>query len=83
MITLDQLESYRYHIRHPTAEGFADTAEVEHFVNSLPDSYVRKMISARYIDGLTWREVSSAFYPNSEDGCRMIVRRYLESLGIV
>ncbi len=82
-MTLEQLEAYRYNIRHPTEQGFADTAEVEDFVKSIPDDYVRKMISARYIDGLTWSEVSAACYPNSPDGCRMIVRRYLGTLGIV
>ena len=82
-MTLDQLEAYRYNIRHPTESSPADKAEVERFVNEIPDAYVRRMISARYIDGLTWSEIAAACYPNSEDGCRMIVKRYLESLGIV
>lgn len=79
-MTLEQLEAYRYNIRHPTEQGFEDAAEVEHFVNAIPDSFVRKMISARYIDGLTWSEIAAACYPNSEDSCRMIVRRYLQSV---
>ena len=82
-MTLEQLEAYRYNIRHPTESGSADKTEVEHFVNAISDSFVRKMISARYIDGLTWSEIAAACYPNSADGCRMIVRRYLESAGIV
>lgn len=77
---IEQLRDYRYHIRHPTAESFAGMAEVERFVKAIPDSFVRKMISARYIDGLTWSEIAAAYYPNSEDSCRMIVRRYLQSV---
>ena len=81
-MTLEQLEAYRYHIRHPTEHGPADKTEVERFVSGIADAYVRRMISARYIDGLTWSEIAAACYPNSEDSCRMIVRRYLQSVGI-
>lgn len=83
-MTLEQLEAYRYHIRHPTEQGFADTAEVERFVSSIPKEYdmERKMISAYYIKGLTWREVSAAFFPNDENNCRMRSSRCLIKLGV-
>ena len=80
---LEELKNYRYHLRHPTPEGFADAAEVEHFVKTIPDDYVRPMVSARYIDGLTWSEVCTFCCPYLlPDCCRMIVRRYLESIGV-
>lgn len=82
-MTLEQLRAYRYHIRHPTAEGFADAAEVERFVETIPDDYVRPMVSARYIDGLTWSEVCAYCCPHMlPDGCRTYVTRYLNSLGV-
>ncbi len=83
-MTLEQLEAYRYNIRHPTESSPADKAEVERFVNEIPDAYARRMISARYIEGLTWSEVCTFCCPYLlPDCCRMIVRRYLKSLGIV
>lgn len=84
-MTLDQLRAYRYHIRHPTEQGYADMAEVERFVNSIPKEYdmERKMISGYYIKGLTWREVSAAFYPNDEDNCRTKSKRCLIKLGVI
>ena len=83
-MTFEQLRAYRYHIRHPTEQGFADMAEVERFVKAIPNDYIRPMISAYYIDGLTWSEVCTFCCPYLlPDCCRRIVKRYLESLGIV
>lgn len=81
-MTLDQLRACRFYVRHPTAEGFGDMAGVRHFVNAIPDEYIRKMVAAYYLSGLTWREVSAQFYPNSAAGCRMMVTRYLKTLGV-
>ena len=80
-MTLRQLKSY-IHDRRTAAELTAEVSETERFVRSIPDDFMRKMISARYIDGLTWSEVADAFYPNNEDSCRMAVKRYLQGLGV-
>lgn len=80
-MTLNQLKSYR-HDHRSVSELMAEVSETECFVRSIPDEYMRKMISARYIKGLTWREIADAFAPNSEDSCRMAVKRYLHSLGV-
>lgn len=81
MMTLEQLNTYRYSIRH-ILEETVNANEVECFVNAIPNEYMRKMISARYIDGLTWSEIAAAFYPNSEDSCRKMVQRYLRQIGV-
>lgn len=82
-MTLDRLKAYRYHIRHPTEQGFEDMTEVKRFVSEIPDEYIRKMISAYYIDGLTWSEVCTFCCPYLlPDCCRIIVRRYLKTLGV-
>lgn len=80
-MTVKQLNSYRYSLRQITEQS-ANISEIRSFVNSVPDDYMRKMISARYIDGLTWREIADAFAPNNEDSCRMAVKRYLHGLGV-
>lgn len=80
---IEQLRDYRYHIRHPTAKGYTDMAAVENFVKAIPDEYIRKMISAYYLDGLTWSEVCTFCCPYLlPDCCRIIVRRYLKTLGV-
>lgn len=81
---LEDLKNYRYSIRHYcTDEEKNVLREVERFVNEIPDDYVRPMISARYIDGLTWSEVCTFCCPYLlPDCCRMIVRRYLKSIGV-
>ena len=82
-MTLDQLRAYRYHIRHPTEQGFADMAEVERFVKAIPNDYIRPMVSAYYIDGLTWSEVCAYCCPRLlPDHCRVYVNRYLISIGV-
>lgn len=80
-MTFEQLNTYRYSMRH-ILEETVNASEVECFVNSIPDAYMRKMISARYIDGLTWSEIAAAFYPNSEENCRKMVKRYLHQIGV-
>lgn len=83
MMSSEQLENYRYIVRHCGNDAErAELREVEEFVAAIPDDYVRRMVAARYIKGLTWSEIAACFYPNSADGCRMIVRRYLRSIGV-
>ena len=82
-MTLEQLRACRFHIRHPTKQGFEDMAAVKHFVSEIPDEYIRKMISAYYLSGLTWSEVCAFCCPYLlPDCCRIIVRRYLRTLGV-
>lgn len=80
-MTLERLKNYR-HSQRRIVEEITNVKEIELFVSTIPDDYMRKMISARYIKGLTWREIADAFAPNSEDSCRMAVKRYLHSLGV-
>lgn len=80
---IEQLRDYRYHIRHPTAESFAGMAEVERFVKAIPNDYIRPMVSAYYIDGLTWSEVCAYCARNMlPSTCRIYVNRYLASIGV-
>lgn len=80
-MTLERLKNYR-HSQRRIVEEITNVKEIELFVSTIPDDYMRKMISARYIKGLTWREISTAFYPNSEDNCRKMVQRYLRQIGV-
>ncbi len=56
--------------------------EIEQFVGSINDLYIRRIISYRFIDGLTWRRTALKMGGgNTSDGVRMACNRFLEHLG--
>jgi len=53
--------------------------EIEKFVESVPRSDIRQIIELRYIQGLSWRNVSIKVYGvSAEDRARMAITRYFE-----
>lgn len=53
--------------------------EVESFISSIDDSYTRRLVSFRVVDGLTWFEVAEKMGGgNTEDGVRKAYERFLE-----
>lgn len=53
--------------------------DVQEFINGIEDSHVRRVISMRYIDGMTWRQIACNIGGgNSEDAVRKTVERYLD-----
>ncbi len=56
--------------------------EIEHFIDTIEDLYMRRIISYRFIDGLTWRRTAFKMGGgNTSDGVRMACNRFLDSLG--
>jgi hypothetical protein len=53
--------------------------EIWKFIESVDDSFVRRIIEYKYIDLLTWRQVSYKIYGryDRESTCRMILDNYL------
>lgn len=53
--------------------------EIWEFIESVDDSFVRQIIKYKYIDLLTWRQVSLKMYKryDRESTCRMILDNYL------
>lgn len=57
-----------------------DLIAIEYFIAAIPDSHIRRIISMRAIDGLTWNEVADRMGGgNSEDSVRMAFNRYMKS----
>lgn len=53
--------------------------DVEVFIRQLDDSRMRRIISFRFIDGMTWDMVAAKIGGgNSEDGVRMMFNRFME-----
>ena len=52
--------------------------EVEQFITSIEDSRIRRIISFRFIDGLTWEQVGiNMGGDNNEDSVRKAFERYM------
>ena len=53
--------------------------EVEAFISSVKDSHMRRIISLRVVDGLSWNEVADHIGGgNTEDSIRMSFNRFME-----
>ena len=55
--------------------------EIEKFISTIPDSRTRRVFQYRYIDRLTWQQVSRRIGGYEESYARKIHDRYLEGLG--
>lgn len=53
-------------------------AEAIDYIMAIPDSQVRQIFSMRYIDGLTWENISKMFGSCDEAYARKIHDRYLK-----
>ena len=54
--------------------------KIEDFISNIPDSRTRRVFQYRYIDGLTWQQVSRRIGGYEESYPRKIHDRYLEGL---
>ena len=53
-------------------------SKLNRYIAGVDDSLVRQILSLRYIEGLTWREVAENMGPNTEGSIKMAVLRYLQ-----
>lgn len=55
------------------------TAEVENYINTLPDSEIRRLLRFRFLQGMEWRQVSRMMGRGySVSACKMKVARFLK-----
>lgn len=54
--------------------------KIEEFISNIPDSRTRQVFQYRYIDGLTWQQVSRRIGGYEESYPRKIHDRYLENI---
>jgi len=48
------------------------------YINGIDDSYIRQVMSLRYVNGLSWRQISfSVGGRNTDDGVRKVCERFL------
>lgn len=53
--------------------------QVEEFIASINDSHIRRIISLRVVDGLSWNDVAMHIGGNTEDSVRMTYNRFMKS----
>ena len=55
--------------------------EAEEYINSIPESKVRALLTLKFIEGLTWDEAAKSIYRKmSGDSARIYISRYFEKL---
>lgn len=55
------------------------TAEVEDYINTLPDSEIRRLLRFRFLHGMEWKQVSRMMGRGySADNCRQKISRFLK-----
>lgn len=53
--------------------------EIEEYISTIPDSLIRQILSLRYINGLSWKQVAAHIGGgNTADSVRMIHNRFLK-----
>ena len=58
---------------------FYELSRLNRYIDSIEDSHIRMIMSLRYINGLSWRQVAfSIGGGNTEDSVRKIHDRYLQ-----
>lgn len=53
-------------------------ADIEEFLNTLDDSYMRRIISLRFVERLSWRQVARRVGGNTEDSVRKAFERFMK-----
>lgn len=73
------LESRKSTLKALELEILRQTTEIERFIAHLPDSHIRRVVTLRVVDGLSWCEVATKMGGgNTEDSVRMMFNRCFE-----
>ena len=58
-------------------QAIAEEARLTRYINSVEDSFIRQILTLRYVQGCSWNRVSSEMGNNTEDSVRMAHNRFL------
>lgn len=56
---------------------------INNYIQSINDSYIRQILTLRYINHLPWRQIARSIGNNTEDSVRKAHDRFLAKEGIV
>lgn len=70
------LESRKEMLNSLELELLVQISDVENFIKSLPDSHIRRIVTLRVVENLSWMEVAEKIGGgNTEDSVRMMYNR--------
>ena len=58
-----------------------ERARLERWISTIPDSLTRQIFQLRFVEGMSWLEVSMAIGGNTEASVKMTCYRYLRTEG--
>ena len=55
-----------------------EKSRLERYITGIEDSYIRQILSLRFVSGLSWRQVAATIGPGyTADAVRMAVKRFI------
>ena len=54
--------------------------DIELFISSIDDSFMRRIINLRFIERLSWQQVADRIGGNTEDSVRMQFERFMQKM---
>lgn len=70
------LESRKETLQTLEIEDLRHVGEIEMFIKSLPDAHIRKIVTLRVVEGMSWKQVAKEIGGgNNEDSVRMMYNR--------
>ena len=73
-----ELRCLKKKLANKDAELLAKLNEVEDYIDQIDDSRIRQLIRYRFIDNMTFKEISKVMY-ESEESARKAIDRYLST----
>ena len=64
-------------IREKIAKLLQEQARLEQYIANVPESYLRQIMTLRFIEGRSWNGVAMALQGTTEAACKMAVQRYI------
>ena len=61
-------------------DSLSQVNAVEKFINGIKDAHIRRIVTLRIVDGLSWNEVADKIGGNTEGSVKMSYQRYMESV---
>lgn len=73
-----ELRRLKQKLAKKDADLLAKMNEVEDYIDGIDDSRIRQLLRHRFIDNMSWKEISKVMY-ETEESARKAVERYLSS----
>lgn len=78
-MAMERLERRKVRLMERREKARQEAEAIEEWVETIPDSHMRQIISMRFVEGYQWRRVAHCLGGgNTEDGVRMAFARFMD-----